>query len=306
MDEKIKVQWLWGNYCNYNCRYCPDHLHNNQFRLPPADQFVDAMSYLARVIRMEGKTPCFDFTGGEPTKMPFLVAGLKESSGNFGRNNRLTTNGSADLDWWKENYWFFDEIEISYHVGWANIDHIVEVYNFLITVEDAPYVEVVVHAVNKDTEWLRAVGVYETLKEKNINTRLKMLYSSYTTGNQYLPYKTYQWEYYYATIGKVFNAEKTAYVQEDIMPQRYRHTINALDQIPKKEIMTKQLMCKAGIEQLVVWHNGNVFRGWCKAGGKLGNVFEKNVELPAEDIVCPFDRCKNGFDRQATKYSSGV
>lgn len=297
--ERTKVQWLWGNYCNYNCRYCPDHLHNNQFKPPP--DIRNAMSYLARMIRMENRVPCFDFTGGEPSQLPFLLPGLREVSGNYGMNNRLVTNGSASLEWWEEAVYYFDQIEISYHPRYAKMDHIIEVYNFLMSVEDTPAVDIMVHVTNKDSEWIQGVGIYETLKAKGMPVHLKLLYSNFTRGNTHLPYKTYQWKYYMWTKGKEFELEDTAHVDDAIEPARYRHVIESTDLLQEKQVAHKAKTCYAGLEQLVVWHNGDVYRGWCKAGGKLGNVFEQNLILPTSPIECPFDKCKNGFDRQATK-----
>jgi len=56
-------------------------------------------------------------------------------------------------------------------------------------------------------------------------------------------------------------------------------------------------MCNAGIDQLVVWKNGDVYRGYCKAGGSLGNVRKRTFHVPTVAIECPFDLCNNGFDR---------
>jgi hypothetical protein len=103
------------------------------------------------------------------------------------------------------------------------------------------------------------------------------------------------------TKGKEFELEDTAHVDDAIEPARYRHVIESTDLLQEKQVAHKAKTCYAGLEQLVVWHNGDVYRGWCKAGGKLGNVFEQNLILPTSPIECPFDKCKNGFDRQATK-----
>jgi len=303
-EEITKVQWFWSTKCNYDCAYCPKVLHNNKIELPDPEVFLDAIDYIGRLIRLEGRSPCFEFTGGEPSLMPFLEYALKQGQGNSPPINQLTTNGSASLEWFDSIYHFYDYIEISYHPGWSKIDHIIEVVRNLKQKEDAPNVTVVVNLDNHDGRWLSGVAAYERFRKIGIRSKLKLLYSNFGKGTQLYPYKTYQLEYYYHTIGKKFNVDKTVYWQDGISQARQRHDIKKQDLV-EDDFNYKGKLCNIGLETLVVYSNGDVYRGWCKTGGVLGNVFSKDVVLPSTPVLCDKSFCRNGFDREATKLTAG-
>lgn len=300
--DQIRVQWVWGNRCNYDCVYCPPNLHNNKFPIPEHKDFLEAVDYLGRLIRLEDKIPCLEFTGGEPSQLPFLADYLKAGQGNMPPNNRLVTNGSGSLEWFESILPFYSYIEISYHPGWARYDHIVEVIEFLKSQEDAPDVTVVVNVDNDDQRWISGVGAHNRFLSDGHKSKIKLLYSDFGKGNQLFPYKTYQLEQYYSTLGKTFEPKETVYHQKGITEKRQRHDINK-EKLENTSYNFKDKKCYAGVEQLVVMHTGDVYRGFCKVGGILGNVFAKDVCIPTDPIVCPLSYCRNGFDKEATKLS---
>lgn len=301
-NEILRVQWVWGNRCNYDCAYCPAHLHNNQFPIPDHDQFLEAATYLGILIRAESKIPCYEFVGGEPSQLPFIASYLKAGQGNMPPSHNLVTNGSASLEWFESILPFYKYIEISYHPGWANYYHIKSVLDFIREQPEPPDVTVVVNVDNDDERWLKGVSAYNRFISEGYPASLKLLYSDFGKSNQLFPYKTYQLEQYYQTIGQTFDPEPTVYRQEGIIEARQRHDIDK-QTLENTSFNFKNKKCNVGLEQLVVMHTGDVYRSYCKAGGSLGNVFEKNVELPSEPITCPFDNCRNGFDREAKKLS---
>lgn len=296
----LRVQWVWGNKCNYDCVYCPPSLHNNKIDLPDHDKFLEATQYLGRLIRLESKIPCFEFVGGEPSLLPFLAEYLKAGQGNLPPTNNLVTNGSASIQWFESILSFYNYIEISYHPGWANYNHIKSVLDFILEQEEAPDVTVVVNVDNDDERWLKGVSAYNRFLQEGYKAKLKLLYSNFGKGTQLYPYKTYQLEQYYQNIGKTFDPAPTVYRQEGVTEARQRHDITR-QKLENTSFDFKDQKCYIGIEQLVVMHTGDVYKGFCKVGGSLGNVFEQNVMLPNEPTMCPLDYCRNGFDREATK-----
>lgn len=297
----MKVQWLWGSKCNYDCYYCPPSLHNNKMVVPDQETFIDCLRYLSSIIRFEDKTPIYEFTGGEPSQIPYFNKLLTEASGNYPPSYRLVTNGSGSMEWWEDVGPQFDDIEISYHTMYARRDHIIEVYNFLQNLDNNPKVTIKIHVTNDDKNWMRGIGVFEYFKSIGITSELKLLYSDFTKGTQLYPYKTYQLEYYYHSIGKVFELEKTVHRGVGIIPSRYRHDITK-EKLEDKSYNFKDMKCNAGLEQLIVDDKGDVFVGWCKVNGSIGNVFKRNVSLPTDPLICTKDYCRNGFDRQAKKF----
>ena len=59
--------------------------------------------------------------------------------------------------------------------------------------------------------------------------------------------------------------------------------------------------CSAGMEQLIIDVTGNIFRGHCRVGGKIGNIMDDFFEFPNEPILCTRLACVNGFDINASK-----
>jgi sulfatase maturation enzyme AslB (radical SAM superfamily) len=301
--EQIRVQWFWGNKCNFDCSYCPPALHNNKMEIPEHEVFLEAVEYLSRQIRFVDMIPCMEFTGGEPSQLPFLGTYLRASQGNMPPNSSLVTNGSASTDWFEQIIPFYTYIEISYHPGWSNFTHITNVIDFIKEQDDSTDVTVVVNVDNDDERWIKGVSAYNRFLQMGYKAKLKLLYSNFGKGNQLYPYKTYQLEQYYSTFGKEFNPEHTVFHQDGITERRQRHDLNK-EKLENKSYNFKDKLCYAGVEHLVVLDNGDVYRGWCKVGGKLGNVFDKDVVIPTEPIKCPLDYCRNGFDKEATKIES--
>ena len=58
--------------------------------------------------------------------------------------------------------------------------------------------------------------------------------------------------------------------------------------------------CWAGVEQMVVDIDGNVWRGWCKEGGPLGNITTIS-KYETKPIICNRDYCHCNFDIMCTK-----
>ena len=268
--------------------------------IPNESEFVDGVRYLAGLIRLENKDPAFQFTGGEPSVMPYFNKLLRAAQGNSEPSAILVTNGSGSLEWWESVLPYFRYVEISYHPQFANVNHIIDVYRF-IKKQDYPIdVKVMIHLSNDDQLWLKAVSVYEHLQMLLMKCGLKLLYSNFMRGNRYLPYKTYQLEYYYHAIGKEFNPSETVYNDTAISLNRRRHDIDH-QTLTKEEFNFKDKLCHAGLDQLIVTAEGDVYRGWCKNNGKVGNIKERNIILPTEPTLCVDNYCRNGFDRQAKK-----
>jgi len=299
MDEVLTVQWIWGTACNYDCSYCPDFLHNNKLEIPAHDIFLESVEYLGRLIRMEGKIPAFEFTGGEPSLLPFLSEYIKVGQGNTGAQSSLITNGSASIEWFQSIVSHYKRIEISYHPQFANFDHIVKVLDYLTTVQDLD-VTVMVHMHDNDKLWRRGMAVYNKLLELGHNAKLKLLYSNFGRGTTLLAYRTWQLEQYYKSIGQPLHGSTTLNKKVETNARDKRHYIQKEDVTNESYNFFGQY-CYAGINQLIVHKEGNVYRGWCKQGGPIGNVFQKNVEIPTDPIICGLNHCRNGFDRQAIK-----
>lgn len=62
----------------------------------------------------------------------------------------------------------------------------------------------------------------------------------------------------------------------------------------------KGWMCWAGLQNITIDNDGNVWRAICKVGGKLGDIHNGFV-VPTEPIVCTKESCNCAADIQLSK-----
>lgn len=71
--------------------------------------------------------------------------------------------------------------------------------------------------------------------------------------------------------------------------------------IAKKLNYYKGWSCSAGVHHFYVNFDGYLYRGNCRAGGRLGNVYREDYEIPKEWYKCPYELCGCGADLLAPK-----
>jgi len=62
----------------------------------------------------------------------------------------------------------------------------------------------------------------------------------------------------------------------------------------------KGWLCWAGVQNITIDNDGNVWRAICKVGGKLGDI-HTGFTVPKEPIVCTKDKCNCAADIQLSK-----
>ena len=85
--QDTHIQWLLGNICNYNCWYCPDHLHSNDTRLYSDESLAESIRYVANELRAVGRDARIEFVGGEPTLHEGIITGLSSTGSNHPGGN---------------------------------------------------------------------------------------------------------------------------------------------------------------------------------------------------------------------------
>jgi organic radical activating enzyme len=133
----LQVRYFPTDICNFNCSYCFPGAHDAKYRYPKNTNLV--IENFKKLFDMYsnnlGKTK-FHLVisgGGEPTMWPDLenfCSKLKES---FDVYVTLVTNGSRTLRWWKENINCFDDVVLSCHNEFVDIDHHIEVGDLLFS-----------------------------------------------------------------------------------------------------------------------------------------------------------------------------
>jgi hypothetical protein len=60
--------------------------------------------------------------------------------------------------------------------------------------------------------------------------------------------------------------------------------------------------CNIGLELLSINYHGEIFRGICKEGGRIGHITDPHLDLPTTPIPCTHDACTCLTDIMTTRW----
>jgi sulfatase maturation enzyme AslB (radical SAM superfamily) len=298
--DTIIINWWMGNICNYKCSYCPEYYHNG------SDKWMNyeaAKSFCDKVLNhYRGKTILFEFLGGEITLWKDflrLVRYLKENHAYVS----MISNGTQTIQWWDENVDLFNIVYLSYHAEFANSMHFLSILN---TIKNKLMVNV---NIMMHPSWFSAClkTAREIIKIGNISVVLQPLIVD-LHGNQLYHYTRMQLRIIQAHanfIQQIHWSKKFRYFRSGMkkvntksgtMEPVFSHTL-----ISQNENSWKGWYCYAGVEQIAIEPNGDFFRGRCKVGGKIGNVYDQELSFAKTPVICSKDKCNCNFDITCTK-----
>lgn len=198
----------------------------------------------------------------------------------------LTSNGSADIEWWTNAAPNLDTVILAWH-STCDTEHFKQVAALLSTYEHLR-LHITINALPNSTEWETATALYEQFKADNYKSEFKIMFANHNKGNdQFLEYKPVQMVFYAKENGYSVPSDPAKYNLPDFISQLYTDY--------------KSHLCWAGVDQVVINYFGYVYRGWCMVGNGYGNVFDAPVTLDSSPKICNRTLCKNGFDQQAKK-----
>ena len=125
-DEFLSVQYAFTNVCNYKCNYCWPESHSGSTRWPDYDIICKNFDHLLTVYKNHfgKKVIRFHLLGGEPTLWPKLGDFAKFIYEKHGCRMTMSTNGSRTLRWWNEYAEYFNDIQLSVHHEFCDLDHV--------------------------------------------------------------------------------------------------------------------------------------------------------------------------------------
>lgn len=293
------VNWCLGNTCNFECSYCPAALHDGSRKWPEPDVIKN---FILKVKEIHpNKKLYFEFTGGEVTVYKHFIDICKFCADN-GVKVGLITNGSRTLRYWEENKKYFDHICISFHPEFADEKHFYDVVK-LVHNDVRTHVNIMMSPEKFDF----CYAVANKIKNLgNLSMALQPLIHDF--GDTLFDYNDFQ--------KKIFDKQHdliTKHIKFDRSFDYYRGAMRMVNEEGQSKVSSAHRFisdktndwsgwkCYAGVEQLIVDMDGGIYRGWCKVGGAIGNIFDAELSLPTEPITCDKNMCHCNFDIMSTK-----
>lgn len=300
----LSVSWDTSGICNFKCTYCDPHYHNGQDKFPALDKVV---RFLTELSQGSGKSLYLEIKGGEPTYWKEMPAFLDIASTNKW-GTCIVTNGSRPLPWWEENLEKIADINLSLHPEFYKEDHLFKVIDFILPRRHLyakylmypPYFEECVSNIEKLRKRFPALNM-EAVPVSQMNT-----------GNEIHKYTDDQ-----VRMIKKINSYKRQ-IHQKIWPQfefedRFKafklRSDNSIEELKKQNIKLdgdnnwRGWLCHAGLDRIHIGTNGDIFRGQCKQGGKLGNIHSQDWAIPNKPVTCEKKNCFCGSELLLKKWN---
>jgi len=330
-NELVYITWTLTSTCNFSCSYCPEELHDKEYKFPA---YEGAINFIGTLITTLPKNAYINLaiTGGEPSMWPKLVEFLKAVETMFKSTTQkiviqIDTNLSRTNRYWQDfvshNLGHFVVLHPSYHADemkhndelfYDNLEiisqeHLVNA-SFLLEPKNFDHITNLIKRINAtlpvDT---MIVPIRDNFKH-DIN-------DDYTP--EQLEYITDLGKNRFFYKGQKYGKDRDA---EPSWPQQvyYNHKkINFLEIIAKKQHSFKGWKCSAGSRRFFIEPNGDVYP--CSklisprimVDGKrkfasdrtdknfMGNINEGSFEPLKDYITCPENWCPCRFDVLAEK-----
>lgn len=163
-NTSLRMEYIIGTLCNYKCRYCYDGCNDGQYRFPKDfDLVIKNLGHILNVYKthFNKKEIRLHLTGGEPSLWPELGKFAEHFHQNHNCKISIVTNGSRTMRFWKEYAKYFDDISISVHNQFSDVDHVIEIMDWIFNNTD---VLINAQVMMDPLHWDRCVEIAEKMK----------------------------------------------------------------------------------------------------------------------------------------------
>lgn len=313
-SKLLQIRFFPTDICNYRCSYCFANLENkHRFPKDITTVIKNFRSLLDYYITHYHKTE-FELTisgGGEPTLWPNIEQFCKEIKDTHNIKIILVSNGARNIQWWEQNSKFFDDVVLSCHHEYVNLDHYIAVADLLYERN----VNVIAFSLMDSNNWDKCVDQVERMKTSKHPwfIEVKPIVGDAGKVMGIDTYSKEQLQYLNDTIKRLPESSwllkriRTITPFESIVLFNDDTTELASSQsiIVNKWNYFKNWNCNIALETLVIGPSGDVK---ISCGATAVNYLSFNIfksdsinEFKITPIKCPFDACTCSTDTHATK-----
>lgn len=295
----VLIDWMLGNTCNYACSYCPTGLHDGSISWQTLPAIVSVLASLRDhyVFGLE-RDVWLQFTGGEPTLHPEIIAILSAAS-ELGLKVSLISNGSRTIRFWNKIRPYLNSVILTYHDETADHGHFVEVCSML-----DQHMPVHVNVTVNPERFEQIVALAEDLgaRTRFASIILKPLRKGF--GDELYDYSDAQLARLKQVIRRGHRRNQVLATPRGVMVQEHESgqvvERRANEFIVDSTNRWRGYRCEAGIESLRIKGDGTILRAVCGSGGAVGKVGD-SLYLPLTSITCDRATCSCVADILITK-----
>lgn len=288
-SNDITVDWSLGNKVDFKVHYLHDHFQKGDKDFPSKEKIIEFNQKLQNLTKDSNRSVMYSMVGGEPTCHPDFLE-IAENLWMNGSSVMLKTNGARSEEFWEEAVKYLGMINLTWHPEWVAFEEIEQLIKLmegriLVEVYMVPkYFNTISNACNKLRD------------EYGITVTQKLVYED--TNKTPHPYSEQQ---------------KEELIDFDSPSKHLIYSDGTLEKLKPNQMALENnkcftgWKCNIGVSNLVIDMDGNVFKGWCGVGGKVGNIYSENeLALDLEPVTCTKPACHNWFDQIATKWSPDI
>jgi|GEM_PF-1701649 len=312
-QNSLHIVWMLHNACNHRCSYCDKTYWGGSERWLT----LKGVQSFWRQIKAHYKRDHIhvSFTGGEPTLWPEfgdLCRMLKDEGCDLG----MTSNGSHSMKVWQATLNCYNWLCLSYHPEHTKDDHFLKVIEMM-----APQTRVAVRLMMHKEEkfWQRSIAFGEKIKTLSDGPPVWVEYvplqddfAGKSGQARPKPYEPWQNDFFgsrpdFSYGGKSEEIGLHLMGIRDVWDYQVTYSDGRQEFCRPNKLVASNMVnfqnwsCNAGLDLLFVNAEGEIFRGGCRVGGKIGHIFDEKIAFPGAPVVCPRTFCNCGSDIQVKK-----
>lgn len=316
--DTLYIRFFPTDICNFSCSYCfPGSGNIGKYRYPKnVDTVIKNFRILFDMYTEKLNKTKFRLSlvgGGEPTLWPGIEQFCKEIKEQHDVYITIISNSSRTLRWWEENSMFIDNVTLSCHHEFVDIDHYIDVADLLFSKD----VKVTALMLMDAQNWDKCVSYIEKMKQSKYPWFIQTKEIVDAPGRGMDAYTPEQIDYINASLKRVPDSEwllrhfddlrthESVVLFEDgsAFPAR-AHSI-----IVNRWNNFKGWSCNVALETLLISYDGSV-TGSCQEQifkGSNVNLFSETFEqefksaVEFKPIICSLNSCSCQPETHVTK-----